>query len=1186
MAIIKPNRGKRKYDDIQMSQDISKSAERLVCEWIEESITDDVFGGPVIGMVNRSIDGRSADLILIVPDHGVLVIEVKAYDRNFIELFTDDETIKVKSIEKPERKHPYYQGREYALTIMNFLNKKNKEYVKLYGQCAVVPIVAMPNISDDEYMELGLDMPYDIEGTLTMDWLKDKETFRIRFKQAVRYAFRRVNAAEFDDNYYKNIINFFRLQDTLIEVYGNINLENEVIQEIKEEKKIHVEETSTVLSGDEILEILKNSSNLQIEEEKKENWDYSRRYILDYNLGLDKIKDIVNAAIRERNKGTKIILLCKGFDVEGRFKLRELFNNRLKDKITEDDLEKYNVEQKNSWSTFLFEVHYLDYTVYKELAPVVYKNGHDAYTILESNENEERLERLSDKESQYEEIIQLFSKDTNYNDEQFKVEHYGIENDILVTAGAGTGKTFSMLGRIAFLIHSNILAKDGKSNLADMIYMMTFTNNSTDEMRSRLISHFEKYYLLTKKDCYMMILEQIGDMKIKTIDSMAKMILTKYAHILGLSKDFEIKSGNYVKKNIIKRNVQEYLNNNEGINQFISDKSLRAYEMEQVISKIMGYVSNRNIYLDGDSCILSEHEGGENEFRDFLQTVVRGSMDEYREHNINNNNLEMESIVTWLSQCKEQIQEEEIFKQKETSENKYLFVDEFQDTDKHQISLIAFFARLYGLKLFVVGDRKQSIYGFRGAKDTAFAELKKALDEREFKTLKLKKNYRTDKQLLTLFDELFKERFKGSKFVYEADDELIGQLELLKPINKIEEIFKKVTLEDESEEELGDKLDEIIQTLRGRIELEPTKEEKKIHKIAILTRKNEEKEIIRRLNNKYRWEINFDTEGDFYRQDAVIDFYKLVCALLNAGNPEYIYNLSLTPYCKIHIPRGKFYFNEDNPIQTLQDLDEYLKDKHDDFSFIKYQKKLRKIAALKLLRELVNENKPWERYIPESIVEKDTDTENKQFKNRLKQLRNNYQQCLDQLFQTLIESNGTDYITLNQIKTNLGICIITKQSMELYNNVKEGKNRLLELGDDSEKKESEGKEPNIEVICTTIHKSKGLEYRSVILPFTTSDIGKISGKEVILDHDIDQVTYIEYEFKKKKYGSSYPVSYYKSHRFDRCLESKQANQIAEELRILYVAMTRAEAEFYYMVNPSEVEKNRSKKECWANYLDK
>ncbi|MEM5644026.1 UvrD-helicase domain-containing protein [Bacillus toyonensis] len=60
---------------------------------------------------------------------------------------------------------------------------------------------------------------------------------------------------------------------------------------------------------------------------------------------------------------------------------------------------------------------------------------------------------------------------------------------------------------------------------------------------------------------------------------------------------------------------------------------------------------------------------------------------------------------------------------KQLQTDKYLFVDEFQDSDNTQIELVASLQNQLKYHLFVVGDIKQSIYRFRGADYTSFTRL-------------------------------------------------------------------------------------------------------------------------------------------------------------------------------------------------------------------------------------------------------------------------------------------------------------------------------------------------------------------------------------------------------------------------------------------------------------------------------
>jgi DNA helicase-2/ATP-dependent DNA helicase PcrA len=89
---------------------------------------------------------------------------------------------------------------------------------------------------------------------------------------------------------------------------------------------------------------------------------------------------------------------------------------------------------------------------------------------------------------------------------------------------------------------------------------------------------------------------------------------------------------------------------------------------------------------------------------------------------------------------------------------RYLFVDEFQDTDGLQMDLILGLRRQVGCRLFVVGDAKQGIYRFRGAEGNAFEELRRRVASIGLPPLddyQLTRNFRSGKRLLDSLHHYF-----------------------------------------------------------------------------------------------------------------------------------------------------------------------------------------------------------------------------------------------------------------------------------------------------------------------------------------------------------------------------------------------------------------------------------------------
>lgn len=110
---------------------------------------------------------------------------------------------------------------------------------------------------------------------------------------------------------------------------------------------------------------------------------------------------------------------------------------------------------------------------------------------------------------------------------------------------------------------------------------------------------------------------------------------------------------------------------------------------------------------------------------------------------------------------------------------RFFLVDEFQDTNGLQRQLLARLTLDQGRKganLFIVGDRKQSIYGFRGADVDVFRETTKALISAGGQALPLPLNFRSQPPLINFFNYLFKRLFKPSDDLPSMSDEELAKL--------------------------------------------------------------------------------------------------------------------------------------------------------------------------------------------------------------------------------------------------------------------------------------------------------------------------------------------------------------------------------------------------------------------------
>jgi ATP-dependent helicase/nuclease subunit A len=112
-----------------------------------------------------------------------------------------------------------------------------------------------------------------------------------------------------------------------------------------------------------------------------------------------------------------------------------------------------------------------------------------------------------------------------------------------------------------------------------------------------------------------------------------------------------------------------------------------------------------------------------------------------------------------------------------TERYRYFLVDEFQDTNGLQRDLLTKIALTRGANVFIVGDRKQSIYGFRGADVDVFTEMTAAIEETGGAQQPLHLNFRSQKPLIDSFNFLFGKIFQARA---EVPQEAFGQLGYVK----------------------------------------------------------------------------------------------------------------------------------------------------------------------------------------------------------------------------------------------------------------------------------------------------------------------------------------------------------------------------------------------------------------------
>lgn len=148
-------------------------------------------------------------------------------------------------------------------------------------------------------------------------------------------------------------------------------------------------------------------------------------------------------------------------------------------------------------------------------------------------------------------ILQKLSNITSFNFQQYEIEHAPTDTNIMVAAGAGTGKTYSMVSRVAYLCNRTA---DAVVDIVSDVAMITFTKDAAENMNSRLKRMFMNYFVLTSNEKYMHLIEDMSQIQISTIHKFAISLLHKECMRMGLGYDSQVSSETYDRKKFIMKN--------------------------------------------------------------------------------------------------------------------------------------------------------------------------------------------------------------------------------------------------------------------------------------------------------------------------------------------------------------------------------------------------------------------------------------------------------------------------------------------------------------------------------------------------------------------------------------------------------------------------------------------------------
>ena len=290
------------------------------------------------------------------------------------------------------------------------------------------------------------------------------------------------------------------------------------------------------------------------------------------------------------------------------------------------------------------------------------------------------------------------------NDKQYEAV-INTEGPCLVIAGAGSGKTKVLTHKIAYLIGE-------KGVLPWNILAITFTNKAANEMKERIAN---------------LVGDVAKDIWMGTFHSICVRILRRFIDRIGFDSSFIIfdtsDQRTLVKSCIKSIGLDDKMFTDRSVLSEISNAKNEMLEPEQYAVKANGDFRKEKIALVYELYQKRLKENNAIDFDDIINYTIKILMDN-------------PDVLEYYS-----------------DKFKYVLVDEYQDTNKAQFTLVTLLASKNG-NITVVGDNDQGIYSFRGADISNILNF-----ERDFpgtKIIKLEQNYRCTGNILKVANSVIK----------------------------------------------------------------------------------------------------------------------------------------------------------------------------------------------------------------------------------------------------------------------------------------------------------------------------------------------------------------------------------------------------------------------------------------------
>lgn len=301
------------------------------------------------------------------------------------------------------------------------------------------------------------------------------------------------------------------------------------------------------------------------------------------------------------------------------------------------------------------------------------------------------------------------------------------DGPLLIVAGAGAGKTKTLVARMANLIACGVAP--------ERILAVTFTNKAAKEMRERTLGALTGDYFGEQAPF------------VGTFHSLGVRLIRDNAHLLGMTRHFTI-----LDEDDARSMIKESL-----INRGLDPKQFEPRKIKAIISRNKGDFITRERFAEKASSYMEE--------------IVVGVWEDYEARAKKENALDFDDLLLLPTLLLENNPE---VRKRYQDLWRYVHIDEYQDTNKVQYTLSRLLAGEH-TNICVVGDSDQNIYSWRGANIENIIRFER--DYPGATVVLLEENYRSTKTIIEAANEVIKKnsvRIPKNLFTNNKQGEPIG----------------------------------------------------------------------------------------------------------------------------------------------------------------------------------------------------------------------------------------------------------------------------------------------------------------------------------------------------------------------------------------------------------------------------